>query len=115
MHYNSFSTIFLAILINDLRIKADKDLINLDDTLVLKCLLNEKDDDPGTIPIRWSMIDGIDNGEQQQQQFESNVHIDQNRLQIKHITYENGGVYRCSTNDQQTKIHADYLLVIQGI
>ncbi|KAH9506007.1 Basement membrane-specific heparan sulfate proteoglycan core protein, variant 5 [Dermatophagoides farinae] len=98
------------ILINDLRIKADKDLINLDDSLELKCLLNGKDD-PESIPIRWSIIDN-DEGKNHRQ-FESNVHIDRNRLLIDRITYENGGVYQCSMIDQQTKIHANYLLVIQ--
>ena len=69
----------------------------MDDSLELKCLLNGKDD-PESIPIRWSIIDN-DEGKNHRQ-FESNVHIDRNRLLIDRITYENGGVYQCSMIDQ---------------
>lgn len=64
----------------------------------------------GQKTIRWQKLGNNENPDK----MADNVQVNLNRLIIRELRIENGGVYRCIVSSEAKTVHADHLVVVQG-
>lgn len=60
--------------------------------------------------IYWQKIGDKDRPEQMAE----NVQVNENRLMIRDLRMENGGLYRCILTTESKPISVDHLVIVQG-